>query len=150
MDYLVDCIPAAEHSDQVHLVAGSHSGDLHLLDMSDLEDVTVVKSLESGHSDTVRCLHWDKEVWVPSAVQLCFWGGGDGVSVWVVVTVTVTAVLHGFCWAFCFCRSFFSLSKFCFHFIYICMYLYLYAFFFLIASLQRMETVWVYYDIFFF
>ena len=80
VDYLVDCIPAAEHSDQVHLVAGAYSGDLHLLDVTDPDEIIVVKSLENGHSDTVRCLHWDKEVWIlcDFVMHICgWWWGGD-------------------------------------------------------------------------
>ncbi|KAK7115049.1 WD repeat-containing protein 89-like [Littorina saxatilis] len=61
VDYLVDCIPAATPSNQYLLVAGTHSGDLHFLDLSDSEDPKVVSSLKGGHSDTVRCLHWDRE-----------------------------------------------------------------------------------------
>lgn len=60
INYLVDCIPAATSSDDVYLVAGTHSGDLHLLDLSDPQKAKVVKTLEKGHTDTVRCLHWDK------------------------------------------------------------------------------------------
>ena len=76
VDYLVDCIPAAEHSDQVHLVAGAYSGDLHLLDVTDPDEIILVKSLENGHSDTVRCLHWDKEVWILCDAHLWGWWGG--------------------------------------------------------------------------
>ena len=88
VDYLVDCIPAAEHSDQVHLVAGAYSGDLHLLDVTDPDEIIVVKSLENGHSDTVRCLHWDKEVWIlcDFAMHVCGGGGGGCVTYGYVCT----------------------------------------------------------------
>ena len=62
MQYLVDCIPAGTASSDVRLAAGTHSGDLHLLDLTDPSGAKVVRSLEGGHSDTVRCLHWDHQV----------------------------------------------------------------------------------------
>ena len=92
----MDCIPAAEHSDQVHLVAGAYSGDLHLLDVTDPDEIIVVKSLENGHSDTVRCLHWDKEVWILcDFVMYVCWGVWDVLHmVMYVHTVDSTVTTH--------------------------------------------------------
>ena len=58
----MDCIPSAVPSDRYLLVAGTHSGDLHFLDLSGDGKAEVITSLKGGHSDTVRCLHWDGEV----------------------------------------------------------------------------------------
>ena len=93
VDYLVDCIPAAEHSDQVHLVAGAYSGDLHLLDVTDPDEIIVVKSLENGHSDTVRCLHWDKEVWIlcDFVMHICGGCGGGMCYIWLRMYTQMSA-----------------------------------------------------------
>ncbi|KAL8612434.1 hypothetical protein ACOMHN_008419 [Nucella lapillus] len=60
-DYLVDWISSAAPSNEGRLVVGTHSGDLHLLDVTDPEEIKVTMSLVGGHSDTVRCLHWDEQ-----------------------------------------------------------------------------------------
>lgn len=53
VEYMVDCL----FTDSLHLVMGTHSGDLQI--MTTDEPQKIVKTLKGGHTATVRCLHWD-------------------------------------------------------------------------------------------
>lgn len=85
VDYLVDCFSGTTESDGWVLVAGSHTGTLHMLDISHPDKVKVTVSLEGGHTDTVRCLHWDSktETLLTGGEDslLCLWSpGATGIS----------------------------------------------------------------------
>lgn len=58
----MDCIPTSAAGEIPLLVTGSHSGNMHIIDLTDSSNVRIVTSLTSGHSATVRCLNWDKKV----------------------------------------------------------------------------------------
>ncbi|KAK7483045.1 hypothetical protein BaRGS_00025708 [Batillaria attramentaria] len=85
VDYLVDCVQGSAENDRWFLAAGSHTGQLHLLDLASTDQVQIVASLEGGHTDTVRCLHWDQqtETLVTGGEDslLCLWSpGATGIS----------------------------------------------------------------------
>ncbi|PVD20652.1 hypothetical protein C0Q70_18810 [Pomacea canaliculata] len=61
VEYFVDCIPTSAAGEIPLLVTGSHSGNMHIIDLTDSSNVRIVTSLTSGHSATVRCLNWDKK-----------------------------------------------------------------------------------------
>lgn len=71
IDYLVDGLVV---NNKLHLIAGTHSGFLRILDVSS-EVPPVVQSLSGGHTATVRCCHWQNNMLVSGGEDsmLCLW-----------------------------------------------------------------------------
>ncbi|TPX78171.1 hypothetical protein CcCBS67573_g00546 [Chytriomyces confervae] len=75
LDYLVDTVFDAP-SGRLYLVVGTQSGNLGILNVS-LDSMEVVFSLNGGHQDIVRGVHWN------IAQRMLVSGGEDGVvSLW--------------------------------------------------------------------
>ncbi|XP_013391356.1 WD repeat-containing protein 89-like isoform X1 [Lingula anatina] len=60
VDYLVDCFHGDQDRDKFHLLTGTHSGSLNIVELYNSQQ-TVVATLEGGHNATVRCMNWDEE-----------------------------------------------------------------------------------------
>lgn len=71
IEYLIDGLVV---NDKLHLVAGTHSGSLRVLDVSG-DSPTVVQSLTGGHTSTVRCCLWSDNMLVSGGEDsmLCLW-----------------------------------------------------------------------------
>ncbi|KAI0229109.1 WD repeat-containing protein 89 [Lamellibrachia satsuma] len=81
LDYIVDCFQLVG-DDRLHVMAGTHSGCLHLLRTSSPNCLEHVSSLDGGHSQDVRCLTWDPQTEMAVTggedSMLCLWLQGQG------------------------------------------------------------------------
>ncbi|XP_060608565.1 WD repeat-containing protein 89-like [Ruditapes philippinarum] len=75
IDYIVDCLTSDKL--ELHLLAGQHSGELKIIELSRKGIPKVTCMLNGGHSSTVRCLHWNsKEKMLVTGAEdslLCLW-----------------------------------------------------------------------------
>ncbi|KAK2192205.1 hypothetical protein NP493_37g11023 [Ridgeia piscesae] len=81
LDYIVDCFqPMGDN--RLHVLAGNHSGHLHLLRASSPDCLEYISSLDGGHSQDVRCLTWDAQAEVAVTggedSMLCLWHPRQG------------------------------------------------------------------------